>query len=178
MLVVKNTLASVREAGLIRGSGRSPGKGHGNPLQYSCLKNPMDRGTWQATDHSVTKSQTRWKRLSMHTSSALALLIPHILGVTPKSQTLGNRLGLQRKPRSYTKGDPQTALVLRIDRLPDPLVTLPLSHRKTTPTPRTLSKGPGSLPPDPETIENSLFRLRRAVNLHTSFHSLSPKERM
>ena len=46
----------IRDAGLIHGSGRSPGGGHGNPLQYSCLKNPMDRGAWWATVHEVTKS--------------------------------------------------------------------------------------------------------------------------
>ena len=40
------------------GSGRSPGEGNSNPLQYSCLENPMDRGAWQATVHEVTKSQT------------------------------------------------------------------------------------------------------------------------
>ena len=45
-----------RDAGLIPGSGRSPGGGHDNPLHYSCLENPMDRGAWQA--HSVTKSWT------------------------------------------------------------------------------------------------------------------------
>ena len=45
------------------GSGWSPGEGHGNPLQYSCLENPMDRGAWWATVHRVTKSQTRLKRL-------------------------------------------------------------------------------------------------------------------
>ena len=39
----------IRDLGLIPGSGRSPGGGHGNPLQYSCLENPMDRGAWQAT---------------------------------------------------------------------------------------------------------------------------------
>ena len=42
---------------LIPGSGRSPGEGDGNPLQYSCLENPMDRGAWQATIHGVTKNQ-------------------------------------------------------------------------------------------------------------------------
>ena len=56
----------VRDTGLIPGSGRSPGGGHGNPVQYFCLKNPMDRGAWQAMGHRVTKSQTRLKRLSMH----------------------------------------------------------------------------------------------------------------
>ena len=46
------------DVGLICGSGRSPGGGHGNPLQYSCLENSMDRAAWQATVHRVTKSQT------------------------------------------------------------------------------------------------------------------------
>ena len=48
----------IRDAGSIPGSERSPGAGHGNPLQYSCLKTPMDRGAWQATVHRVAKSQT------------------------------------------------------------------------------------------------------------------------
>ena len=47
------------DKGSILGLGRSPGGGHGNPLQYSCLKNPMDRGTWWATVQRVTKSQTQ-----------------------------------------------------------------------------------------------------------------------
>ena len=59
--VVKNLLASAgdeRDMGLIPGSGRSPGGGHGNPLQYSCLGNPMDGGAWWATIHRVTMSRT------------------------------------------------------------------------------------------------------------------------
>ena len=70
VLVLKNAPANagdIRDVGLIHGSGRSPGGGHGMSLQYSCLKNPMDRGAWWATVHSVTKSQTRLKRLSTHT---------------------------------------------------------------------------------------------------------------
>ena len=47
------------DLGLIPGSERSPGEGNGNPLQYSCLENPMDGGAWWATVHRVTKSQTR-----------------------------------------------------------------------------------------------------------------------
>ena len=47
--------------GLILGLGRSPGGGRDNPLQYSCLENPMDRGAWQATVHGVAKTQTRLK---------------------------------------------------------------------------------------------------------------------
>ena len=50
----------------IPGSGRSPGGGHGNPRQCSCLENPMDRGAWQATVHGVTKSQTWLKWLNTH----------------------------------------------------------------------------------------------------------------
>ena len=56
--VVENLPASAGAAGdmgSIPGLGRSPGEVNGNPLQYSCLKNPMDRGTWQATVHGVTK---------------------------------------------------------------------------------------------------------------------------
>ena len=49
------------DPGLIPGSGRSPGEGNGNPLQYSCLENPMDGRTWRATVHGVVKS---WTRLS------------------------------------------------------------------------------------------------------------------
>ena len=59
--MVKNLPANagdLRDTGLIPGSGRSPGGGHGNPLQYSCLENPMDRGAWQATVHRVAQSQT------------------------------------------------------------------------------------------------------------------------
>ena len=52
-------LVSRKRLGYIPGLGRSPGEGHGNPLQYSCLENPMDRGSWRATVHGVTKSQTR-----------------------------------------------------------------------------------------------------------------------
>ena len=56
------------DVGLITGSGRVPGEGNGSPLQYSCLRNPMDRGAWRARVHGVTKSQTQLKRLSTHTS--------------------------------------------------------------------------------------------------------------
>jgi len=60
VLVVKNSPAkagNTRDVGSTLGSGRSPGGGHGNPLQYSCLENPMDRGAWQIMVHRVVK---RW----------------------------------------------------------------------------------------------------------------------
>ena len=61
VLVVKNPLANAGDTGSIPGSERSPGGGHGSPLQYSCLENPMDRAAWQAIDHGVAKSWTRLK---------------------------------------------------------------------------------------------------------------------
>ena len=68
-LVAKNLSAKagdIRDVGSIPGLGISPGGRHGNPLQYSCLENPKDRGSWWATVHGVTKSQTGLKQLSMH----------------------------------------------------------------------------------------------------------------
>ena len=67
VLVVKNLPANtgdIRDEGSTPGLGRSPGRGHGNTLQYSCLGNPMDRGAWQATVYRVSKSQTQMKQLS------------------------------------------------------------------------------------------------------------------
>ena len=55
---VKNLPANAGDAGSIPGSGKSPGEGNDNPLQYSCLGNSMDRGAWWATVHGVAKSQT------------------------------------------------------------------------------------------------------------------------
>ena len=63
-IVVKNPPANagdVRDASLIPGLGRSPGGGHGKPLQYSCLENSINRGAWRVTVHWVTKSWTRLK---------------------------------------------------------------------------------------------------------------------
>ena len=54
----KESACNAGDAGLIPGSGSSPGGGHGKPLQYSCLENHVNRGTWQATFHGVTQSQT------------------------------------------------------------------------------------------------------------------------
>ena len=62
--LVKNPPATEGDTGLIPGWGRSPGEGNGNPLQYSCLRNPMDRGAWRALVHGATKSQT-WQRLTL-----------------------------------------------------------------------------------------------------------------
>ena len=65
--VVKNLPANegdTGDLGLIPGLGRSPGEGNGNPLQYSCLENPMDRGAWRATVHRIAKSQDMIERVN------------------------------------------------------------------------------------------------------------------
>ena len=59
--MAKNPLANagdIRDVGSVPGSRRSPGEGHGNPLQYSCLENPVDRGAWWAAVHGVSESDT------------------------------------------------------------------------------------------------------------------------
>ena len=77
----------IRDAGSIPGSGRSPVAGHGNPLRYSWLENPVDRGAWRATVRRVAKSRTRLKRLSTHivstvqqNESAVCIHIPPLFG--------------------------------------------------------------------------------------------------
>ena len=77
--------------GSIPGWGRSPGGGHGNPLQYSCLENPTDREAQQATAHRVTKSQTRLKELArMHTNSGIRKGTGCYRNTKEKSRKSGN----------------------------------------------------------------------------------------
>ena len=64
----KESACNARDLGSLPRLGRSPGEGNGNPLQYSCLENPMDRGAWRTTVHGVTKSQTRLKHLKLSVS--------------------------------------------------------------------------------------------------------------
>ena len=69
--VVKNSHANARDMGLTLGSGRSPGVGNGNPLQYSCLENSKDRGAWQATVHTVAKRHPGCAHIHRHTHGNL-----------------------------------------------------------------------------------------------------------
>ena len=71
----KASACSAGDLGSIPGLGRSPGGGHGNPLQYSCLENLMDRGAWWATVHRITQRQTWLKQLSMHYGTELYSLL-------------------------------------------------------------------------------------------------------
>ena len=59
--VIKNLPTNAGDEGSVPASGKSPGVGKGNPLHFSCLENPMDKGAWQATVHRVTKSRTQLK---------------------------------------------------------------------------------------------------------------------
>ena len=85
----KESTCNAGDLGLILGWGRFPGEGKGNPLQYSCLENPMDRGVWWVRVHGVTKSQTRLSDSYTHihigtpcgsTSYILVLHTPQIQG--------------------------------------------------------------------------------------------------
>ena len=87
-LVVKNlpaNIGDVRDVGSIPGWERSPGGGHRNPLQYSCLEHPMDRGAWWATVHRVSQSRTQQKQLSI---SHTHLLIPGMYQIPSLFQAL------------------------------------------------------------------------------------------
>ena len=94
-LMVKSLPAKagdIRDAGLIPGSGRSSGGGHGNPLQYSFLENPTDRGARRATVYRVTKSQTQLKQLSMQIY-VLASNYKTIFSLTNPSSKRTNEMG-------------------------------------------------------------------------------------
>ena len=90
VLVVRSSpghAGDLRDAGLIHGSGRSPGGGQGNPLQFSCLENPMDRGAWGATVHGVTELDTT-KQVSTHAHLSVqdkgCTLIAHVTNTVPR----------------------------------------------------------------------------------------------
>ena len=69
----KESACNAGDLGSIPGSGRSPGEGNGNPLQYFCMENPMDRGAWWVTVHRAAKSQTRLRTYSANIISFLLL---------------------------------------------------------------------------------------------------------
>ena len=72
----KASVYNAGDPGSIPGLGRSPGEGNGNPLQYSCLENPMGEGAWQATDHGVTKSRTQGKEKYLQLSDLSRKVTP------------------------------------------------------------------------------------------------------
>ena len=79
---VKASACNVGDLGLIPGLGRSPGEGNGNPLKYSCLENPMDRGAWWATVYGVAKSRTRLSDFTYVVKVLILFLLyifPHLI---------------------------------------------------------------------------------------------------
>ena len=100
--VGKESACNAGDLGSIPGSKSSPGEGNGNPLQYSCLKNPMDRGDWQATVYRAAKSWTRLKRQSMHTPGpSRASVVAQSLKNSPVMQETACSAGdLGSDPRS------------------------------------------------------------------------------
>ena len=82
---VKASACNARDLGLIPGSGRSPGEGNGNPLQYSCLENPTNGGAWWATVHGVAKSQTT---VRLHFHFHLQLICRSKADLPPLPETL------------------------------------------------------------------------------------------
>ena len=100
MLGVKNPPANagdIREAGSIPGLGRSSREGHGNPPQYSCLENPIDRGTWRAIVHGVTKSQTQLKLLNMHTCTHVNMYVYTNIGTRKEKCTVLEQVEMEKK---------------------------------------------------------------------------------
>ena len=80
----KESICNAGDLGLIPGLGRSPGDGNGNPLQYSCLENSMDRGAWWATVHRVAESDTiEWLTLSLFRCIYTFLPAPHSFPLLP-----------------------------------------------------------------------------------------------
>ena len=117
--MVKNLPANagdIRTTGSIPVLGRSPGGGHGNPFQYSCLENPLDRRAWRATVHRVTKSQTQLKQLSTHVctmssqwptgtkGNGPSCLIPYCSWLHYTGQALLPLLFLDSFPPTYSHG--------------------------------------------------------------------------
>ena len=85
-------MQEIQGTGLIPGSGRSGEGGNGNPLQYCCLENPMDRGAWQAAVPGITRSPTRLKQLSMNTWTILGKSYRVLPGLENKGSFVKNRL--------------------------------------------------------------------------------------
>ena len=80
--MVKNppaNIGDIRDESSILGLGRSPGGGHSNPFQYSCLENPMDRGAWRAIVHRVSQSWTQLSNVAQHSTTLYYILVYIIL---------------------------------------------------------------------------------------------------
>ena len=108
--MVKTSADNVGDPGLIPGSGRSPEEGNGNPFQYSCLENPMDRGAQQATVHRVTKSRTQLNDFTFTFREHIKNQRHYFANKGPSSQSYGFFLGFHGgsdgKASACNAGDP------------------------------------------------------------------------
>ena len=157
----KESACNVRDSGSIPALGRSPGEGSGNPLQYSCLENSMDRGAWRATVQGVTKSRTRWAT-NTHT---------HV-GTHTHTHSFNGR---REQTGSGHMSENSFSLNLQMNRK-----TYPLSSPRSwvSPSPAKISRraaGPpwGSLTPPPTAGEVSSHLPHR-----TSSQKQSPRDRL
>ena len=106
-LVVKNPPANardLRDVGSIPGSGRSPGEENGNPLQYSCLESPMDRGAWRAAVHRVTRSRTQLSTLAHTCVYTHICPLPLEPPYHPTSHPAGSSQSTGLSSLCYTRG--------------------------------------------------------------------------
>ena len=79
--MVKNPPANTRDVGLIPGSGKSPREGNGNPLQYSCLENPLDRAAWWAIVYGVTEELDMTKQLNNNLKNYVQRVLPEMMWI-------------------------------------------------------------------------------------------------
>ena len=99
---VRESVCNAGDPDLIPGSGKPLGEGNGNPLQYSCLENPMDRRAWQATVHRVTNSWTQLKQVSVHRINSRKTTPRHIIFKWQKVRDKGKILGESQGRRGST----------------------------------------------------------------------------
>ena len=107
--LVKSPLATTGDAGSIPGSGRSPGEGNGNPLQYSCLENSIDKGDWWATGHRVTKELDTTEHAHTHTHTHTHLQNQ----AGPLSLWVITELGVQQALDKAPRGQVSNPMVFR-----------------------------------------------------------------
>ena len=98
----KESACKAGDPGSIPRSERSPGGGHGHPLQYSCLENPVDRGAWRATVHRVVNSRTRLKQLSRKAGHLSTMVISGLIYKPSKGFTFGKPTLNHHGPRGGT----------------------------------------------------------------------------
>ena len=112
-------------------SGRFPRGGHGNPFQYSCLENPMDRGAWRATVHRVAKSHKRLKQLSMQGTPVLLLLLFFTPGSAPQTwAAVGGKYSTHHSITDvdFQQGSVIYILLVKSDLLFSLVCNLPFNH--------------------------------------------------